>query len=364
PKRERPEEFPAGVRSPAALLSLEDSLAAEAERFLVFFAEHSDSVIARSFAEIWEPRLTGGSRQLHREMLAELNRARRVSSALDSTLAWYNGDPQGLAAAMVRRDELAAAVDSLRSVEENLRRHIAHAVAARGREQLQIEREAVDYHLTDASYELAVQLATDPETAEDTALVAPARDRAIAHLDAFLTRYPESLARGEGRFRLADLRLMQARDDFRGKMAQFLGEEPSPDELEDRALAPFVDYAPAIALYEAILAEDPDFPHLDAVLFNLGMILSDDGQPTAAAYLARLVREYPESPDCQEAWLRMGNDRFDRKDFAGCVSQFEQAAAKQDPAFTAIALYKLGWAHFEEDRFDNSADAFRRLMDL
>ncbi|MCK4775663.1 MAG: tetratricopeptide repeat protein, partial [Candidatus Krumholzibacteria bacterium] len=147
-------------------------------------------------------------------------------------------------------------------------------------------------------------------------------------------------------------------------MAQFLGEEPSADELEDRALALFVDYAPAIALYEAILAEDPDFPHLDAVLFNLGMILSDDGQPTAAGYLARLVREYPDSPDCQEAWLRMGNDRFDREDFAGCVSLFEQAAAGQDPSFTAIALYKLGWAHFEEDRFDNSADAFRRLMDL
>jgi tetratricopeptide (TPR) repeat protein len=364
PKRERPEEFPAGVHSPSELLSMEDSLAMETERFLVFFGEHSDSVIARSFAEIWEPRLTGGSRQLHQAMLAELDRARRVGSALDSTLAWYNGDPQGLAAAIARRDELAAAVDSLRSVEENLRRQIAHAVATRGREQLQIEREAVDYHVADAAYELAVQLATDPETAEDTVLVAPARDRAIAHLSTFLTRYPESLARGEGRFRLADLRLMQARDDFRGKMAQFLGEEPSANELEDRSLAPFVDYTPPIALYEAILAEDPDFPHLDAVLFNLGMILSDDGQPTAAGYLTRLVGEYPESPDCQEAWLRMGNDRFDRKDFAGCISLFEEAVAGQDPSFTAIALYKLGWAHFEEDRFDNSADAFRRLMDL
>ena len=62
----------------------------------------------------------------------------------------------------------------------------------------------------------------------------------------------------------------------------------------------------------------------------------------------------------QEAWLRMGSDRFDAEDYAGCVPLSEHAANGKDPSFTAIALYKLGWAYFEEDRFDGSADAFRR----
>jgi TolA-binding protein len=99
------------------------------------------------------------------------------------------------------------------------------------------------------------------------------------------------------------------------------------------------------------------------VLFNLGMILSDDGRPESDGYLARLVRDYPDSPDVQEAWLRMGSDRFDRRDFAACVPYFEHAADGDNAAFAAIALYKMGWAQFANDRFESAADAFRRLMD-
>jgi outer membrane protein assembly factor BamD (BamD/ComL family) len=363
PQRRRAGAFPEGVPSPGELLLQEEALAGEAEDFLTLFANHYPHVIARSFEELWEPRLTGDSRTLRKAMKAELARAHRIVAVLDSTRAWYGDDPE-LAAAVARRDEWAARVDSLRMREDDRRREITLAVAVRGRTRLAGEREAIDYHLADATYELAVQTATDPATAEDSTTLKPLRARAITRLQTFLSRYPESIARGESRFRLADLTLMQARDDFHAKMAQFLGHAPSTNDLENRALAPFVNYAPVIALYKSILADDVDFPHMDAVLFNLGMILSDDGQPDAVGYLTRLVQEYPDSPSCQEAWLRMGTDRFDRKDFAGSVAMFEQATGGSDPSLAAIALYKLGWAHFEEDRFRESADAFRRLMDL
>jgi TolA-binding protein len=291
-----------------------------------------------------------------------LLRARHIGANLDSTIAAYASDPQ-LVAAMKREQELTRAVDSLHSVEAGLRRDIAATVAERGRARLVLEREAIDYNIADASYELAVTMATDPSTAEDTTAVAPYRRRAIRRLEMFLTRHPESVARGESRFRLADMRLMQAKDDFQIRMASFIDGAPSADDLENRALAPFVDYAPAISLYRAMLAEDEDFPHMDAVLFNLGMILSDDGQAEATTYLARLVEQYPDSPNCQEAWLRMGSDLFDRKQFGTSLAHFEEAAAGSDPEFTAIALYKLGWAQFEQDDFVQSADAFRRLID-
>lgn len=362
PQRSQPEQFPDGVPSPAELLSMEETLGEAAEDYVTFFAQHYPGVINRSFDEIWEPRLTGDSRGLYGAILAELERARNIGASIDDEMKRYAADPE-LAAAMTRRDSLVAAVDALAVQETELRRQIAHAVARRGRARLKGQREAIDYHLADAAYELAVRVATNPATAEDDTLTGPPRARAMERLDAFLSRYPQSVARGESRYRLADMRLMQARNDFQRNMASFLGEEPSADDLDNRSLAPFVHYAPAIALYEAILTEDPDFPHMDAVLFNLGMILSDDGQSSAATYLARLVEEYPDSPDCQEAWLRMGNDRFDREDFAGSIAYFEHAVAGDDPSFSAMALYKLGWAYFEGDRFDESTDAFRRLMD-
>ena len=362
PNRDRPEQFPAGVPSPAELLTREEALASQADSLLTRVAQHYPDVINRSYAEIWEPRLMGDSRLIEAALHSELARSRRIGATLDSTLAGYANDPV-LAAARARRDELAATADSLRIAEDRMRRDTAHAVAASARAALTLEREAIDYHLADASYELAVYMGTDATSPEDTVVAAEYRERAIGYMDEFLARYPESAARGETRFRLADLRLAKARDDFQARMATFLGENPTADELGNRALAPFVDYAPAIALYEKILAEDANFAHVDAVLFNLGMILSDDGQTRGAAYLARLVEEYPASPDAQEAWLRMGSDRFDAEDYAGCVPLFEHCAAGKDPSFTAIALYKLGWAYFEEDRFDGSADAFRRLMD-
>ncbi len=363
PQRHRPEKFPTGVPSPGELLALESTLAAETGSFLTLFAEHYPAVIARSYDEIWEPRLTGDTRKLYDELVAELTRSRRITAALDSTLKGYANDP-ALAAARLRRDELAAATESLRTAEDTMRVQIARAVAVRGRERLRSESEAIEYHLADAAYELAVEVATNPATAEDSTAVAPLRTDAIVRLDTFLAHHPQSLARGESRYRLADMRLLQARDDFQVQMASFLGEAPSADDIENRALAPFVDYQPAVALYQSILAEDTDFPHTDAVLFNLGMILSDDGQASAAEHLERLVREYPDSPDAQEAWLRMGGDHFDREDFAGSVDYFEQAIKGDDASFQAIALYKLGWARFEEDEFHESADAFRRLMDL
>ena len=362
PNDDRPEEFPEGVPAPAHLLTLEAQLSSETASFLSLFALHYNAVIANSFDQVWQPRISGDSRALFDALLVQLLRANRITTTLDSTLAGYETDVQ-LAAAVDERDRIAAEVETLRQREEDLRGEIAVAVATRARETLLGEREAIDYHLADAAYELAVGVATDVATAEDAGLVSPPRLQAMARLDTFLTRYPGSIGRGEGRFRLADLRLMQARDDFQAKMSGFLDDTPTADDLSNRQLAPFVDYGPAVSLYEAMLAEDTDYPHMDAVLFNLGMILSDDGQPGADEHLMRLVQEYPGSPSCQEAWLRMGSDRFDRKAYAECVPFFEEAIAGSDPSFTAIALYKLGWARFEENQFDSSADAFRRLMD-
>lgn len=363
PQRQRPEKLPEGTPTPGEILAIEKALSLQAGVLVDFLAERYPELVNRSFDTLWEPRLTGNTHNLYNGLVDALDHANRIAAAIDSTMSAHEQDP-ALAAAITTRDSLAASVDTLRAAELALRRDISHAVAARGRDRMQSERESIDYHLANASYEIAVELATNPATNENTALITPPRMEAIDRLKAFVTRHPQSVARGESRYRLADLELMQARDDFRAKMAGFLDDTPSAEDMGNRALAPYVDYAPAIALYRAILAEDKDFPHMDAVLFNLGMILSDDGQPEAFDNLARLVEQYPKSPDCQEAWLRMGSDRFDRSDFSGSIAYFNKAIAGSDPEFRAIGLYKLGWANFEEDHFDASTDAFRQLMDL
>ena len=46
--------------------------------------------------------------------------------------------------------------------------------------------------------------------------------------EAFLDAHPGSPARAEIRFRLADVLMTNARDDFHGQMAQFVGSSPTP----------------------------------------------------------------------------------------------------------------------------------------
>ncbi len=362
PQRERPERFPGGVPPTADVLAGERALVDDARTSVSFFGRRATELIDSSYAHIWRPRLADESRMLRAELGVELWKSRRILATLDSTMVAMQYDPT-LAREIARRDAIASRVDSLAAAETEIQADVARAVATRGHGELDLERESIDYRLIDASYELAVDAAFDTEPNADSLAIAPLRARAMGRMRGFLQRYPDSVARGETRFRLADLELMQARDDFQAKMASFLGASPSADQMANKSMAPFVDYAPAVKLYRAMLAEDPGFPHQDAVLFNLGMILSDDGQPEAATYLTQLVERYPDSPDAQEAWLRLGSDRFDREDYAGCVPFFVEAARGSDASHAAIALYKLGWAHFEEDRFDDATDAFRRLID-
>ena len=361
PNLDRPQKFPTGVPSSSDVLAHEEALAIQAEQFLGFFAAHYAGVIRLSFDRAWRPHLADNSKRLKRELAVEIARAHAIDASIDSTRLALTHDAE-LAALTRRRTALVASADSLDVAAVKARSEIAVAVAGRGRIALAVERESIAYHMCDASYEIAVDASTDSVTAEEpaTALI---RDRAIARLSAFVTDYPSSPGRSTGRYRLADLELLAARESFRARMAGFLDGAPDSKQIQNRSLAPFVNYVPAIAQYEAILREDPSFAHTDAVLFNLGMILADDGRPDAMQYLQRLVTEFPASPDVQEAWLRMGNERFDARDFAAAIPNLAHAVEGNDAAFTAMALYRLGWSQFEQERFDDAIDSFAKLID-
>ncbi|MBK9471166.1 MAG: hypothetical protein IPO18_02625 [bacterium] len=344
------------------LLAQEMALSGQMESFNDAFAKRAPGLLGRSLREIWEPRLVEGNRALRTTLEAHATRTASLATELASLTAQAQADAE-----LARREQAHAAAvahaavmaDSLQST----RVVIAAAVAERGRQKLALEREGIDYHLADAAYWRAVEVATDPATAEQADLVAPARELASARLDTFLARHPHSTTLSEARFRRADLDLFRAREAFQARMAGYLDQAGAGADAA-RAMAPLFDGERAAALYEAILRDDPAFAHSDAVLFNLGMLKADSGQPGAMDLLAQLVREYPNAAGAQEAWLRLGDDRFDAGDHAGSVPHYENAAGGNDPSLAAIALYKLGWARFADDGFAESGVAFSRLLDL
>jgi len=377
---ERSSHPPPGVPNADSLTRAELELTGRIRDFATRMAAEAPALIARSHAEAWRPGVLDRVGVLAANARAQLAWVRTLEAAIDSNrvAAASSADRRALAA---RTDSLSAAVDSLRQAHEALRARAAERALEAAIASLDGEREAIDYGLAAASYGASVRTASadstvrtvvarsgpgapaavPPEMPADDPETVAWRTRAIVATDSFLVRHPDSFARGEMRFRLADLLLTDARQGFRDRMAAFL--EAQKAGQADVAL-PLVDHARPLALYDAILAQDSSFVHRDAVLFNAGSILAEDGEAGADRYFRELVAVYPQSPFAQEAHLRIGDLHFDAGQYADCIAPYEQAAAGADANLALVALYKLGWAEFSRDRFLPAAGAFCRVLDL
>ena len=157
--------------------------------------------------------------------------------------------------------------------------------------------------------------------------------------------------RAEALRRLGDLEL-DAGDAARG-------EAPTPG-------AGSVETQAAIGSYTTLLAEQPDYPRADEVLYQLSRAWEAEGNPgKALAYLDQLVARFPKSARIFEAQFRRGEMLFGAQRWHDA----ENAYAAVIPAgpgseFYEQALYKLGWALFKQSESERSAESFLTLLDV
>ncbi len=367
PNRERPIRLPVGVPSPDSLTREEAAVTRAVRAGAERMAAEAPGVIARSYENAWTPRLIARVGTLGAAVHGAHEWAGALAGAIDSSLA-AAGESGTLRELAARVTALEQTADSLRTAHEALEARTAAEAVARALARMALEREALDYGLAASAYGLvalagpadstgAPPAPADTAAAFDTPEVSARRGAAIARASAFLERHPGSFARGEMRFRLADLEVTDSRQTFRDRMARFT-------ESGQGEVLPVLDYAAPLAIYRAMLAEDSSFAHLDAVLFNAGMLELEASDPGAERSFSDLVNRFPTSPHTQEAYLRLGDMRFAERNYADCIGFYERAAAGLDSSLRTIALYKMGWAHYNEDRYGAAADAFRLVLDL
>jgi tetratricopeptide (TPR) repeat protein len=387
PERERAVPAPKGFPVPDSVVGGEEALARAIQAFAERMAVEGPALIARSYHEAWRPGLIDRAAAQDSAAHAALAWARALATSIDSTIA-ASSTSDALRRLAARADSLAQATESLRAAHEAARARAAHDAVAAAMKTLEAEREAIDYGLAASAYGLSVRLAPPggdslaaravappPAAARDTTLAASGpvdeldepeavrwRQEAIALHEAFLHDHAGSPARGEIRFRLADLLLVEARREFREQMAAYVKDQAEGGR--GGVPLPVLSHDRPLALYRAILAEDAEFEHRDAALFNAGMILADGGDPEAMRMFDRLVTTYPESPYGQEANLRMGDMDFNARRYAESIGLYQRAAAGPDAGLQAIALYKTGWAHYNQDHFLEAALAFGAVLDL
>lgn len=111
--------------------------------------------------------------------------------------------------------------------------------------------------------------------------------KALEEYQRLVDSYPNSTHAERGRERIMELRQNLARSEF---MAGYFYQRT---RQACRA---------AIARYEGILSDYPDYKRLDDVLLRLAECLDLSGRPTEAQpHLARLLAEYPDSEHAKEA---------------------------------------------------------------
>src|SRR6202158_3233135 len=124
--------------------------------------------------------------------------------------------------------------------------------------------------------------------------------------------------------------------------------------------------AKAVALYEKILREYPDYPRKDEVLFALGYNLYEIGNRSdgVARYL-ELIKAYPKSTFVPDTYLQLGNHFFDIGNDLVRSRQFYQKALASDlPKVHSYALYKLAWCDYNAGQFEDALKKLQSVVDF
>ncbi|HTM57173.1 MAG TPA: tetratricopeptide repeat protein [Candidatus Udaeobacter sp.] len=390
PNRERSTPAPQGYPLPDEVVATETALARAIMASASALAAQAPGLIDRSDENAWRPGLIDRVSSDWAEVENQLMWARALHTAIDSSFAAAaTSDTLRLLAARIER--LTRETEARREAYRQLARRVARAAVSRTLAALAGEREGIDYGLAVSAYGASVHLVpgdtlmalhvANPQAPDDSSRSEPAdsvrsaaqgadasdpetarwRQEAIDRLGSFLARHPRSFARGEMRFRLADLLIVDGRQKFEERMAAYL---KARSEGGAAGPLPVLGHDDALALYRKILAEDRDFAHRDAVLFNAGMILAEQGSPEAAKLFAELTGQYPASRYVQESYVRMGDMAFADRRYAECVPLYRRATQGSNADLRTVAFYKMGWAEFNRDQFLAAADAFRSVLDL
>src|SRR5260370_10792284 len=131
---------------------------------------------------------------------------------------------------------------------------------------------------------------------------------------------------------------------------------------------PSVDFSKSIAIYRKLLSQFPNYPLNDASYYLLGYCLEKQNQIEEGqqAY-HQLIARYPKSKFTTEAWVRIGEYRFE---IYNTPQMLTKAAEAYEAAVKATghllydkAMYKLGWTYYRMDRFEDAVSRFTALLD-
>lgn len=124
-------------------------------------------------------------------------------------------------------------------------------------------------------------------------------------------------------------------------------------------------FSVAIQSYETILAENPDNPVNDKLLYQLSKAYELNGQnEESLAVLERLSAGHPDSQHALEAEFRKAEVYFSEGQYARAEAAYARVIAGGDSSsYYTNSLYMHGWSRFKQGNYRQSISSYTETLD-
>lgn len=193
------------------------------------------------------------------------------------------------------------------------------------------------------------------------------REEAIEVFERFLAKYPSDPGYTPGAlWRLAELHyeraareLALAEAEFEKKIQAF-----TRGESRQEPVPPSPHFERSVALLQQLLRDFPDYKLNDGAHYLLAYCLQEQGEEEQAEKVwLSFARRYPGSKLLPEVYTRLGELYFDdpdKQDLA--IDAYAKVLAFPQSRMFDKALYKLAWAYYKVDRFQEAVERFDELI--
>lgn len=136
------------------------------------------------------------------------------------------------------------------------------------------------------------------------------------------------------------------------------------DDSDNKKQAELPNFSEAINIYTKLIAEFPGYLFIDIAYYLLGVCYSYEERSKEALHVwNQLVERFPKSLLNDEIWFRLGEEKFSQRDFKGAAVHY-QKITDSNSNFYEKALYKLAWAYYVLNQFDEAIKGFTKVLDF
>lgn len=128
---------------------------------------------------------------------------------------------------------------------------------------------------------------------------------------------------------------------------------------------PELDHSQSMREYRTAIRKFPDHALCSAHRYGLAWCFNDLGLfDSAVAQMAALATDFPESRYAPQAWMYLGEYRFDNAKLADAIDAYRSVMKYSDSKWFDEALYKLAWTQYRLANPEKAISTFLALVDL